>query len=167
MTAGRRAFSSASTPDRCVNEAGEVTGGIAVVRDLSQVVAAREAFVSGRLEVVDTALHNVGNAMNSVTVGTGMLRAELRDNRVVGRLSALAEAVAAQADDPVSWLRDDPKGRQAMPFLVALVADIAAQNDRLRRTAELIRDRVKNIDDIIRTQRSLSRAAGRTCRSST
>ncbi len=141
------------------NEAGEVSGGVAMVRDLSQTIAAREAFASGRLEVVDTVLHNIGNAMNSVTVGAGTLRAELRDKRLVDRLSALADAIAAQGGDPIPWLRDDPRGRKALPFLVALAGDVAARNDRLLRTADRMRDRVRHIEDIIRTQRSIS--AGR------
>ena len=136
--------------------AGEVSGGVAVVRDLSQHIAAREAFVNGRLEVVDTVLHNVGNAMNSVTVGTGTLHAALRDNELVGRLSALAGTIAAQGDDPVPWLRDDPRGRQAIPFLLALAADLAAHNQRLLQTADRVRDRVQHIDTIIRTQQSHS-----------
>ena len=137
------------------NAAGEVSGGVAVVRDLSQDIAAREAFVSGRLEVVDTVLHNIGNAMNSVTVGTGTLHATLRENELVGRLSALADSIAAQGDDPIPWLRDDPQGRQAIPFLLALAADIAAHNERALQTADRVRDRVRHIDTIIRTQRSL------------
>ena len=141
------------------NEAGEVSGGVAVVRDMSQSIAAKEAFASGRLEVLDTVLHNIGNAMNSVTVGTGTLREELRGNRLVGQLSALADAIAAQGDDPLPWLRDDPQGRQALPFVVALARDIAARNDRLLQTADRVRDRVRHIDDIIRAQRS--QTAGR------
>ena len=97
--------------------------------------------------------------MNSVTVGAGTLHAELRDRELVGRLTALADAVAARGDDPIPWLRDDPQGRQALPFLVALAGDVAAWNDRLLRTADRVRDRVRHIEDIIRTQRSL--AAGR------
>ena len=136
------------------NEAGEAAGGVTVVRDLSQSIAAKEAFVSGRLEVVDTVLHNIGNAMNSVTVGAGTLHTELRENQLIHRLSALAEAIAAQGDGLLPWLRDDPQGRKAVPFLVALAGDLAARNDRLLQTADRVRDRVRHIEDIIRTQRS-------------
>ena len=141
--------------------AGEVSGGVAVVRDLSQHIAAREAFVNGRLEVVDTVLHNIGNAMNSVTVGTGTLHAALRDNELAGRLSALAGTIAAQGDDPGPWLRDDSRGRRAIPFLLALAADLAAHNQRLLQTADRVRDRVQHIDTILRTQQSPFHRQGR------
>ena len=141
------------------NEAGEVSGGLAVVRDLSQSVAAKEAFISGRLEVLDTVLHNIGNAVNSVEVGTGTLHDGLRRNTLLRRLRALADAVAPHRDDPIPWLRDDPKGRKAVPLLVALAGDLAAQNDRWLATAERVRGRVRRIVEIVRYQSS--RPAGR------
>ena len=146
------------------NRAGELTGGIAVVRDVTQRAAAEEAltqaFSNGRLEVVDTLVHNIGNAMNSVTVGTETLRGELRQNALIGRLSALADAVEAHRDDPIAWVRDDPQGRKALPFVVALARDFAAHYDRLLQTADRVHDRVRHIVDIIRTQESQSLGGG-------
>ena len=138
------------------NEAGAVTGGLAVFRDLSHRRAAREAFTSGRLEAIEAVLHNVGNALNSVTVGVGTLYDALRSNELAGRLSALAEAAAPHRDDPVPWLRDDPQGRQAVPFFVALAADLAAQNARWLATVTRVRERVRHIVDVIRTERALA-----------
>ncbi len=136
------------------NEAGEVSGGLAVVRDLSQSVAAKEAFISGRLEVLDTILHNIGNAVNSVEIGVGTLHAELRRNTLIRRLCALADAFAPHRDDPIPWLRDDPRGRKAVPLLLALARDLAAQSDRWLATAERVRSRVRRIVDIVRYQSS-------------
>ena len=138
------------------NEAGAVTGGLAVFRDLSHRRAAREAFTSGRLEAIEAVLHNVGNALNSVTVGVGTLYDALRSNELAGRLSALAEAAAPHRDDPVPWLRDDPQGRQAVPFFVALAADLAAQNARWLATVTRVRERVRHIVDVIRSERALA-----------
>ena len=138
------------------DESGKVSGGVAVVRDMSRDIVAREAFVNGRLEVVDVVLHNIGNAMNSIAVGAGTLHAELRNNELLDRLSALAAAVSAHRDDPLRWLRDDEQGRQALPFLLALAGDLAAQNARWLQTAERVRDRVRHVVDIIRTQKTLS-----------
>ena len=142
------------------NEAGELTGGIAVMRDLTQQVVAGEAlaqaFASGRLDAVDTILHNIGNAVNSVAVGADTLHGELKRNVLTTRLSALADAVEAEGDHAVPWLRDDPRGRKALPLVVALARDFAAQNDRLLRSADRVRQRVRHIVDIIRTQKSHS-----------
>ena len=138
------------------DESGAVTGAVTVVRDLSQSVAAKEAFVSGRLEVVDTILHNIGNAINSVAVGADTLHDELRGNELIGRFAALAKAFAAHRDDEARWLQQDPQGCKAVPFLLALAGDFTAQNHRLLHTADRVRDRVRHIVDIIRTERSLA-----------
>ena len=84
-----------------------------ITRDLSQRTAALEAFASGQLDVVDTLLHNIGNAMNSVSVGIGTLCAELRRG-VTQRLRAVAEAISRQGDGIGEWLRNDPQGRKAV-----------------------------------------------------
>ena len=130
------------------------------MRDQTQHAVAQEAlahaFTSGRLDMVDTILHNIGNAVNSVAVGADSLHGELQRNVLTARLSALADAVAAQGDGVVSWLRDDPRGRKALPLLAALARDFAAQNDRLLRSAGRVQQRVRHIVDIIRTQRSHS-----------
>ncbi len=137
------------------NEAGDVTGGLVVLRDLSHGRAAREAFVSGRLEVVDVLLHNVGNALTTVTVGVGTLYDGLRQNAPAERLTALAEAVAPHRDDPIPWLRDDPQGRKAIPFLLALAGELSAQNDAWLETVKRVRERVEHIVQVIHTERSL------------
>ena len=137
------------------NEAGDVAGGVAVARDLSQRIAAKEAFASGRLEVLDTILHNLGNAVNSISVGAGALHAELQGDTLIRRLSALADAFEPHRDDPGRWLRDDPRGRKAVPLLLALARDLAARNESLLATAERVRGRVRYVVNLIRVQGAL------------
>lgn len=52
---------------------GKKAGGVLVFHDITDRIRSQEAvaqaFVRGRLEIVDTILHNIGNAINSVTVG--------------------------------------------------------------------------------------------------
>ena len=139
-----------------LDAAGKVSGGLAVIRDMSQDIAAKEAFFSGRMEIVDTILHNIGNAMNSVTVGADTLFAELGNNRLISRLSTLADTISTQGDNAVSWLKNDQQGQQAIPFLLALAKDIKALNNRLFKIAYRMRDRVRHIEGIIRTQRSMA-----------
>ena len=142
------------------DENGELSGGVAVARDVTQRAVADEAlmqaFASGRIEVVDTILHNIGNAINSVTVGVDTIHGELQESELVERFSALADAIAAHGDDPTRWLREDPQGRQALPFVVALARDFAAQNAEFLATTGRVRERVRHIVDIIRSQKSLS-----------
>ena len=145
------------------DDSGIAKGGVIVFRDVTGRVLAEEAlsqaFAQGRLEIVDTILHNIGNAINSVATGVGTIHGQLARNELVHRLSALAEAVEAHREDWIEYLESDPQGQRVLPFILALARDFAAQNAQLRQTVERVDNRVAHIVDIIRTQRSLDSGA--------
>ena len=145
------------------DDAGIAKGGVIVFRDVTErrlaEEALSEAFAQGRLEIVDTILHNIGNAINSVATGIGTIQGELGNNELIHRLSALAGAIEKHQNDWISYLRTDPQGRKVMPFILGLARDFAAQNAELTRTAERVEGRVAHIVDIIRTQRTIDTGA--------
>ena len=47
--------------------------------------ALTQAFAQGRLEIVDTILHNIGNAINSVSVGIDTLHHQLMNDKLTPR----------------------------------------------------------------------------------
>ena len=138
------------------DEAGQVVGGVAVFRDVSerrrQEEALTRAFALGRLEVIDTVLHNIGNAINSVATGVDTLHGWFEDSELMKRFGKLADLVAAHDRDWTSWLEHDPQGRQVRPFLLALLRDLLGEHEKLVGTVARVRDRVRHIVDIIRTQ---------------
>ena len=138
---------------------GRPNSGIAVFHDITDRMQAEQevsrAFAQGRLEVVETIVHNIGNAINSVAIGVGTIRQKLLENEVIHRMFALADALRAHQDDMIAYLQNDPQGRQAMPFILALAEDLGGWYGRMRDTVERVEDRVAHIVDIIRTQRSL------------
>ena len=140
------------------DEEDDEKGGVVVFRDVTHRVIAEEAltqaFAQGRLEIVETILHNIGNAINSVTVGLHVLQENLVGNRLIHRFSALADMVKAHQADWVDFIKNDPKGQQVLPFVIALAADFADQNKKVTETLERVNERATHIIDIIRTQRS-------------
>jgi len=138
--------------------AGTLNGGVVVIRDVTEHVRAHQAllqaFAQGRLDVLDTIVHNIGNAINSVAIGVGTIQHELARNRELRRFRALAEAVEQHRDDWPAYVRTDPQGQRVLPFIVALAADFEAWNRRLTDTVERVRGRVTHIVDLIRTQKS-------------
>ena len=130
-----------------------------VTRQTEADHALMEAFSQGRLEVVDTILHNIGNAITSVSIGMGTIGDELSRNEVLNRLLALADAIESHRDDWTSYVTGDPQGRQVLPFVIALASDFRSQNERLTRTVERMAGRVGHIVDIIRTQKSFQDGA--------
>ena len=145
------------------DETGTDKGGVAVFRDVTHQVIAEEAlmqaFAQGRLEIVETILHNIGNAINSVTVGINVLQENLVGNQLVNRLAGLADMVKAHKEDWVDFIENDWKGQQVLPFMIALAADFTDQNERVVKTLERVSERVTHIIDIIRTQRSSNQSS--------
>ncbi len=145
------------------DETGIQKGGVIVFRDVThQVIAEKalmQAFAQGRLEIVETILHNIGNAINSVTVGINVLQENVVGNQLIHRFSALADMVKVHQEDWVDFIENDPKGQQVLPFMIALASDFTDQNKRLVKTLERVGERVKHIIDIIRTQRSSNQSS--------
>ena len=142
------------------SESGEVVGGVAVFRDVTarqmEEEALAQAFAHGRLEVIDTVLHNIGNAINSVATGVDTLHQWLEEGELMRRFARVADLVAAHDRDWIRWLEHDEQGRQVRPFLLALVRDLAVEHETLLGTAGRVRERVRHIVDIIRTQESFT-----------
>ena len=137
---------------------GADKGGVIVFRDVTHRVVAEEAltqaFAQGRLEIVETILHNIGNAVNSVTVGINVLQENLVGNQLMDDFFAFADVVEAHQEDWVDYIKDDPKGQQVLPFIIALAADFANQNKTVVETLERVNERVTHINDIISAQKS-------------
>jgi len=138
------------------NNAGGGRGGVVTFRDVTEQMMAQDAlmqaFAQGRLEMVDTILHNIGNAINSVTTGIETVHRTLADDPSLRRLRALADAVEAHRDDWIDYIKNDSQGRKVMPFLIALAEDFASRNEELAKTVGRVKDRANHIADIIRTQ---------------
>ena len=138
---------------------GKVRGGVIAFRDVTErhlaEEALAEAFADGRLEILDTLLHNIGNAINSVAIGVGSVQEQLRTSRIGHRLAALASALGEHRDDWLEYLTSDPQGRQVLPFVLALAEDFGDREALLRSVVDRVEDRVEHIVDIIRTQKSI------------
>ena len=97
----------------------EARGGVITFRDVTERVRTEEAllqaFSQGRMEALDTILHNIGNAINSVAVGTGTIREELKEDQASRGLRALAQAVAAHGDDWIGYLQERSAGTPGAP----------------------------------------------------
>ena len=145
------------------DDEGNPKGGVIVFRDVTQRIIAEEAltqaFAQGRLEIVDTILHNIGNAINSVTSGAEMLHRELQGNPLIRRLAALASAIKAREDDWIDYIKNDPQGQQVLPFICAIAEDFNNQNNRWLERTERIKLRATHIADIVITQKSFGNSS--------
>ena len=141
-----------------LREGGISRGAVLIIRDITEQMNTEEAldqaFVQGRLEIVDTILHNIGNAINSVTVGIETVHQNLINDPFLHRLCALADAIKAHRDNWVDYIRNDPQGQKVIPFIIALAEDFTGLNERLVKTVVRVKDRADYIADIVRTQKA-------------
>ncbi len=146
---------------------GEVTQAIVMISDITDYRKAKEAlqesmerearaYAQGRLEILDTMLHNIGNAINSVTVGIGTIQENLAKNKLTRRLLSLADAVKEHQDDFSDYVKNDPRGQKVAAFIVALADDFARYNEELAKTVSRVSERAAHIIDITRTENPVS-----------
>ena len=143
-----------------LDETGEVRRGVLTFRDVTEQLVAEEAltqaFAQGRLEIVDTILHNIGNAINSVTTGIETIHRNLADDSLMRLFSLLADAIAAHQEDWIDYIQNDPQGQKVMPFVIALAKDFSEERTRWMNVIDRVRGRANHIADIVRTQKALS-----------
>ena len=139
-----------------VDPLGNLLGGVSAFRDVTDrrhlEDALMQAFSQGRIEILDTVLHNIGNAINSVTTGLSTVHDQLENNTPLRRFLALAEALEAHQDDLAGYLADDPQGRKAVPFAIALAEDFQRQSELLLKAVTRAVRSANHIVDVIRTQ---------------
>ena len=145
------------------DELGKQRGGVIVFRDVTERKRTDEAlaraYTQGRLEIVDTLLHNIGNAINSVTIGIGTVYENLVKNRLTSRLRALANAIEGHQDDFGDYVTNHPQGQKVAPFIMGLADDFINQDKKLAETVSRVQDRAEHIADIVRMQKSLGRSS--------
>ena len=145
------------------DESGKQRGGVIVFRDVTERKRAEEAlaraYTQGRLEIVDTLLHNIGNAINSVTIGIGTVYANLVKNRLTGRLRALANAIEGHQDDFGDYVTNHPQGQKVAPFIIGLADDFTSQEKKLTEVVSRVQDRAEHVADIVRMQKSLGKSS--------
>ena len=143
---------------------GNWRGGVAIFHDITDRVntetALAQAFAQGRLEIVDTILHNIGNAINSVSVGIDTIHYQLTNDQLTPRLTALANAIEQHQNNFSDYVKNDPQGQKVLPFILTLSTDFNIVKQQWKQTVQRIRDRTGHIVDIIRTQNSYNTTSG-------
>jgi signal transduction histidine kinase len=110
-------------------------------------------------EVASTALHNVGNVLNSVNVSVSLAAQRLR----ASRMDNLGKAVALLTDhakDLGRFLTEDPKGRMLPGYLETLAQHLASERKELIREIEVLTRSVEHMKQIVAVQQSYARKCG-------
>jgi len=117
--------------------------------------AARKA---GMAEIASNVLHNVGNVLNSVSVSAGLIGAKIRESKTNGVLRSI-ELMNQHAADIGTFMSEDPKGKQLLPYLNQLVPVMATERAALIEEAAALARSVEHIKEIVAMQQSYAGSA--------
>ncbi len=114
---------------------------------------------AGMAEIATGVLHNVGNVLNSVNVSVSIAVDRLRASRLNG-LGRLATLLQEHQNDLSSFLTEDPKGKQIVPYLASLGESLLAeQREILHELSGLIQN-VDHIKQIVKSQQNFAKSSG-------
>jgi len=110
-------------------------------------------------EVASTALHNVGNVLNSVNVSVSIVAQRLRESRLdkVGKAVSLFRS---HSEDLARFLSEDPKGRILPGYLETLAEHLIAERAELLREMEVLARSVEHMKEIVAVQQSYAHKCG-------
>jgi signal transduction histidine kinase len=115
--------------------------------------------LAGRAEVATGVLHNVGNVLNSVNLGIGIVVGQLTKSRLasLGRAVDLLQEKESQLAD---FLTQDPTGRKLPEFLRAVTKQLEREQRLLMEEAKGLQRNIEHIKEIVSVQQSYGRVAG-------
>lgn len=109
-------------------------------------------------EISSGALHNIGNALNSVLVSASMVTDHMGKSRI-GNLAKAVQMIKDHESSLGTFLTEDPKGKQLPGYLMQLSQVLAAERDAMAKEFEQLRKSVEHIKEIVVMQQNYSRVS--------
>lgn len=120
------------------------------------VTAARQA---GMMEVANSVLHNVGNALNTVNISAGALQEQFHKSEL-DNLPKIAKMIEEHKQELAHYITTDPRGQLLPDFLITLGQWWLTESQRFHSEIKLLIDNIQHIKDIIQMQQSMSGLIG-------
>jgi sensor domain CHASE-containing protein len=137
----------ADTLDRMVDQLSE-----------SRTALSEASRAAGKADVASRVLHNVGNVLNSVNVSAATALQGLGD-LPVDDLRKVVAMLRDHADDPGSYLTEDPRGRLVPAFLDELSEKMAEDRGQLTKELQTLTEQINHIKSVVATQQEFSRTS--------
>ncbi len=149
-------ISFSSAPIR--NARNEISGMMAVIADITDRVRAEEklqkAYQSGMAENAISVLHNIGNAITPAVVNIDKLSAKETGSIFISYFTNLYEVFSEhlQKRDLESFLLEDIKGKQMLPFFQQLIGQLSEQQNKEQTQLFNIKYQIQHITETISLQ---------------
>ncbi len=122
------------------------------------VAASRSA---GRSEIAASVLHNVGNVLNAISVGSALLRERVGASELAPTLAGLRGIIEEQEQRGglVAWLESDPRGPQFGALLCELAVAAEHEREQLETEARALVERVEHVRAVLTRHQGIARAS--------
>jgi signal transduction histidine kinase len=111
-----------------------------------------------RAELATSALHDVGNVLNSVNVSLTTV-AEIVDRSHLPLLEEAAALLRAHVTDASTFLTQDARGKQIPPFVIAISGKLKDEREELASEIQLLKKNIEHMRAIISVQQSHAKAS--------
>ena len=115
--------------------------------------------LAGMSEVATGVLHNVGNALNSITVGSGMAREHVRGFRGE-ELKRAGELLAEHEHDMADFVTVHPRGRHFARYIIEMGMHLEQQCQKTLSTLKSLDESVSHVKKIVAMQQACARVVG-------
>jgi signal transduction histidine kinase len=116
-----------------------------------------EAYTQGRIDVLDTVVHNIGNTIYGVTAELDAVGDELKNNKPYQYFCDLVRAIEVHQDDFADYVKNDPQGQKVVPLLIALASSFQKHQAQLAQGIDHAREGAHHIAAILRSERAFGR----------
>jgi PAS domain S-box-containing protein len=142
------------------------------IEEITQRKEAEAALQESQLQLMETSrqiglaematglLHNIGNALNSITVSTDVAADKVRSSRTDNLSKAIA-LLQKQAAEPGHFLADDAKGQQLIAYLDQLARYFAEEKTELLEELKCLKKAVEHANEIIACQQTCAKTSRR------
>jgi two-component system, NtrC family, sensor kinase len=113
---------------------------------------------TGMAEIATNVLHNVGNALNSVVVSTGIIGTKIRESRSKGFAGAV-QLMHEHTADLGCFMTSDERGKMLPGYLAKLVANLAAERSAILEELDSLTKGIDHIREIVTKQQSYAGTA--------
>lgn len=149
---------------------GRIIGTFGISRNITAHKLAEERLVQTQKELLEASrlagiaeissgvLHNIGNALNSVTTSVSVVLDHLARSRLPN-LGKACQMLEQHQTELATFLTEDTKGRQLPPYLIQLSQALLAEREQCHSELETLRNNVEHVKGVVAMQQEYAKVS--------
>ena len=149
------------------NDDNDIVGTFGISRDITAQKEAEFALEESNRKLIDASrragmaeiainvLHNIGNVLNSLNVSS-TTSIKLTESLKHEQIAKVADLLEKNGDNP-GFLKDDERGKQVVPYLRKLSAQMAQSQGLILEELKALTSHVDHIKHILKTQQNYAK----------